>query len=132
MSGQPERGTRDFAEYAVAAYRRAEEAGRRVVELRIWLEQLSGSPALASQGDVRSSGGAAVNAHEHAAEAARRLLRAYSRAADAHDRAAEIHEWLAGERTADERGTCHQQQAEQHRRAAAFDRAASTRNDHDR
>lgn len=112
-----------FADRAGEAHRRAQEAGRRVAELRVWLVRICDPEAGTRTGDVVSADVSTVDTARHRASgAAHRLRNAYDRAAAAHDRAAEVHEWLAG-RHADERGEYHHQRAAQHRRDAALDRA---------
>jgi hypothetical protein len=131
MSGQQEGDSRRFADRASEARRRAEEAERRVVELRAWLAQASGEPALfvSSNRGAAARAAAVVTAGLHADGAARRLRQAYDRAADAHERAAVAHDWLADRHPADGLGVYHQRRAAQHRRSAECDRAASTRNE---
>ncbi|HEY7593417.1 MAG TPA: hypothetical protein VH969_09715 [Actinophytocola sp.] len=117
-----------FADRAIEARRRADEAGRRVHELRVWLAQEYRSPGTRVPGASTRErvGGSVADARARAAEAARNLLDAYGRAAEAHERAAEAHERLADWHAADDLGEYHQQRAAQHRRDAAGDRAASS------
>lgn len=112
---------------AIAARERADEAGRRVNELRARLDELNGlsvAPARSTAECVNRSRTAAIRAQEFAADATHRSRVAYLRAAEAHERAAAAHETLAMWDRADDRAELHQQSAAQHRDGAARDREA--------